>query len=296
MIPFAATVTVSGDPVSLQGYRSRVRDLLDEGEVEDYRELHTIDRLDWRFKIKDGIPFPAFVESSIEFPDLLVLVEWTQPAEGRIVKATIRNGNVTQKLAEAAQPDQADGTDQPCYDLRADVAGRISLAFVARTWRKDEMIGYALSADQHAWFHVMHDGDTVMLDASDGMQSDWAERWTVSDGHTQYRELGDGEAIDPGLLQELQRLSRDLCAEWIWFAAGAPEETVVERQRYGQYGLAVHEANVRSLKLRTVMKKGGDGGFEFSAERPQMIAVRDLLSRCWLAAGQGPLIAQGSGK
>ncbi|MEI6303209.1 MAG: hypothetical protein WCR74_17335, partial [Betaproteobacteria bacterium] len=75
-----------------------------------------------------------------------------------------------------------------------------------------------------------------------------------------------------------------LCDEWIWFAASPAEETIVERQRYEQYGLAVHEANVRSVKLRTVMQATPEGGYVFASARPDVIEARELLLRCWAGA------------
>lgn len=273
-----ATVTVTGDPGLLQAYRARVRELLDEERVGDYRELHGVDCLDWRFKLKGGVPFPAFVDSSIEFPDLLVRVEWTRPAEGQTGLATIQNGNVTQQSTGAGLPA---GQGDACYDVAVAADGRLLLALVARRWRDGELIGYALSARQHAWFHIADGGDALTLTASDGMDPDWAERWEVSDGHARYEELGDREPIDAALLPELEKLARDLCSEWIWFAASPIEETIVERQRYEQYGFAMHEANVRSAKLRTVMQEGGDGGRVFTCARADVAAARELLLRCW---------------
>lgn len=276
---FSAAVTVAGDPVSLQAYRLRVRELLDEGRVGDYRELHTIDRLDWRFKLKGGVPFPAFVESSIEFPELLVHIEWERPAEGQKGVATIRNGNVTQQRARTgALADK----DAACYDLQVAAGGHLRLALVARGWRDDELIGYALSADQHAWFHISRDGEALTLSASDGMQDGWAERWRVVEGgHPQYRELGEPVPIEAGMRKELEQLAGNLRDEWIWFAASPAEQTIVERQRYEQYGLAAHEANVRSVKLRTLMQTTPEGGYVFAAARPEVIEAREMLLRCW---------------
>ena len=280
-VTFSAAVTVDGDPVSLQAYRLRVRELLDEGQVDDYRELHTMDRLDWRFRLKGGVPFPAFVESSIEFPDLLVHIEWERPAEGQKGIATIQNGNVTQQAAEAgAMVDKG----MACYDLQVVAGGELRLALVARGWRNDELIGYVLSADQHAWFYISRDGDALTLSASDGMEDEWAERWRVEGGHAQYQELGERTPIEAGMRKELERLAGSLCDEWIWFAASPAEETIVERQRYEQYGLATHEANVRSVKLRTVMQALPEGGYVFASVRPEVIEARDLLLRCWIVA------------
>jgi hypothetical protein len=275
-----AAVIVTGDPVSLQAYRARVRELLDAELVGDYRELHSIDRLDWRFKLRGGVPFPAFVDSSIAFPDLLVRVEWTRPADGQKGLATIQNGNVTHQSA-AADAGAATATDQACYDLAVAADGQLLLALAAQAWRDGVLIGYALSAGQHAWFHVATAGEVRTLTASDGMEPDWAERWVVTDGHARYEELGDREPIDAALLKQLEKLARDLCAEWIWFAASPAEETIVERQRYEQYGFAMHEANVRSLKLRTVMLEQEDGGRVFAAGRADVAVARELLQRCW---------------
>jgi hypothetical protein len=278
-VPFTAAVTVTGDPGLLQAYRVRVRELLDAEQVDDYRELHTVERLDWRFKLKDGVPFPAFVDSSLEFPDLLVHVKWSRPADGQTGLATIQNGNVTQ---QSAGPADSSDRDNACYDLQVAPNGQLTLALAARTWGDGALVGYALTDDQHAWFRISAAGGASVLVASDGMEPEWAERWTVADGHAQYEELGEREPVDATLLRELEKLARELCAEWIWFAASPLEDTIVERQRYEQYGFAMREANVRSLKLRTVMQAGVDGGFQFAGARADVAAARELLLRCWV--------------
>ncbi len=281
-VPFTAAVTVTGDAGLLQAYRARVRELLDEEQVADYRELHTATQLDWRFKLKGGVPFPVFVDSSAEFPDLLVKIEWSRPADGQRGLATIQNGSVTQQSAEAANHA---GAEQACYDLGVAADGRLRLALAARSWGKGELVGYALGDDQHAWFCVSGAGGAggaQVLSASDGMEPEWAERWTVADGHAHYEELGVRETIDAAMLKELEKLARDLCAEWIWFAASPIEETIVERRRYEQYGIAMHEANVRSLKLRTVMQAVEGGGHIHKTARADVAAARDLLLRCWV--------------
>lgn len=276
---FSATVTVSGDPAELQAFRMRANELLAEEDVDDFRELHTVDRLDWRFRLKSGIPFPPLVAASAEFPELDIHVEWQRPAQGLSGEAVIRNGALTQQAGESSA--RSDG-GEACYDLRVAAGGRLELALAARSWRGGQLIGYALNAGQHAWFHVAADGGATVLSASDGMEPEWAERWTVTGEHAVYGELGTREPIDAGMLKELQRLASDLVAEWIWFAASPPEEIIVERQRYEQYGLAMHEANVRSHKLRTVMAPHQEGGWRLEASRPDVVAARELLERCWV--------------
>ncbi len=279
---FSATVTVVGDPASLQGYRLRVRELLDAEKIGDYRELHTIDALDWRFKLKGGIPFPSFVEASVAFPDLEVRVEWSRPGEGRNALAIIKGGNVSQQTADVGDTADAGDAEEVALDLEVAPDGELKLALIARRWRDEALVGYALSAEQHAWFHVRRDGTALVLTASDGMEAEWAERWVVTGEHAQYAELGERAPIEGDLVQELERLSSVLCSDWIWFAASAPEETVVERQRYEQYGLQMREANVRSVKLRTVMQAKDGGGFVFMSQRADVSEARRLLLRCWV--------------
>ena len=76
--------------------------------------------------------------------------------------------------------------------------------------------------------------------------------------------------------------SREFTREWIWFEESPPEETVVERRRFADYGYPVCAANLRSEKLRTVLRPG-DGGFALDSFGEDTRWVPELLRRCWLS-------------
>lgn len=275
--PFAATVVIEGDPPSLAGYRARVNALLDVEAAGAYRELHTVGRLDYRIRTS-GIPYPAFVEASAAFPDLTVLVEWQNPLGGTGGAATIRAGKlVDQSTGRAAASD-------PAIELRAESDGTLVLAVAMRRRRAGEWIGYALTADQHAFLRLS--GGAAVLDATDGATTEWAERWTLRGDDATYAELDPREPIDPRAAADLERLAHDFADEWIWFAEAPPEETAVERQRYADYGYRVNAANVRAAKLRTVLSAAPAGGYVLEASDLEARALAALVARLWLLNGR----------
>ena len=92
---FTAVVRVTGVG-RLAEFRERLRFLMVRDiDAEDYTEHHTDERLEYRFEPKQGLPFPAFTESSRDFGELRVEVEWDHDGHrGRVV---IENGRVTEK-------------------------------------------------------------------------------------------------------------------------------------------------------------------------------------------------------
>ena len=50
-------------------------------DVDPYTEHHLPDRLEYRFELHKGLPFPSFVAASAEFPELRVEAEWDQGAD-----------------------------------------------------------------------------------------------------------------------------------------------------------------------------------------------------------------------
>jgi hypothetical protein len=271
-----ATVTVAGDAAALAAYRKRVNELLDADFGEPYRELHAAGRLDYRLKA-EGVPYPPFVTASEEFPDLVVEVRWEHPGGATGGHATIQGGRLTQQSTAAAPGDAA-----LACELRAERDGTLAIAVACRRRGGAEWIGYALTAGQHALFRVGNRGAATVLDATDGVTPEWAERWTIADERVAYAELAPREPIDERLLGELDRLANEFADEWIWFAEAAPEETAVERERYARYGLKVNPANVRTEKLRTVLRETATGGFELAIADPDGAAIAALVARHWL--------------
>ena len=275
-----ATITVSGDPQLLREYRGQVNRLLDEEGSDSYRELHTAERLEYEFRPHAGIPFPPFVSASQVFPDLTVEVQWSESAVGKSGRAIIRNG----VLAEQAAQSYAPGGDV-MQEVRADVDGRIELAVSCARWR-ESWHGYMITADEHAFFRLTGAAKSSELSASDGVDPEWAERWRFDSGKTVYAELAPREPIPQDELRELDRLAQEFSREWVWFEESPPEETAVERQRYEAYGYPARAANLRSDKLRTVLRPdNGRLAFEAFAEDARWIP--QMLRRCWLRPKMG---------
>lgn len=274
-----ATIVVKGDPALLREYRRGVNERLEEEGAGAYRERHVDAQLEYEFKLKGGIPFPPFVESSRDFPDLSVEVDWSDAATGRSGRAIIQNGVLREQSAQV----HAAGTT--LQDVHAGADGRLQLAIVCAPWR-DAWLGYAIAAGQHAFFRVSGSGKSCELRASDGVEAEWAERWIVDFkgaryAEPQYSEIHPGEPIAADELRELDRLAKGFTSEWIWFDESPPEETAVERQRFRAYGYSVVAANLRSEKLRKVLEPAADG-FAFETFDEASRWIPGLLKRVWL--------------
>ena len=281
-----ATIKVSGDAESLADYRRRVNDLLAEERADPYKELHTGARLEYRFKVRRGIPFPAFVEVSNSFPDLVVEVEWGSREQGTRGSATIQSGRLKEQRSET--PGSAAGV---LIDVRLGASARLQLAFTCRRIRDGLWMGYVLSSGQHAFFEIERGtAAEATLYASDGVEPKWAEKWIVragaGDPETDYAELDPRVAIPDGMLQALENLALDFAEEWIWFDETPQAETAVERNRYATYGYAVHAANLRSEKIIGVLAEGGDGGRSYSTLPQELAWIRTLLASHWRGLGE----------
>ena len=92
---FRAVVRVTG-PGRLEDFRERVRWLMVRDiDAEDYTEHHAEGLLEYRFEPKLGIPFPAFVTASGDFPELRVEAEWQHG--GVRGRAVIENGRLVER-------------------------------------------------------------------------------------------------------------------------------------------------------------------------------------------------------
>jgi hypothetical protein len=95
---FTAVVRVSGAG-RLADFRERLRWLMVRDiDAEDYSEHHAEGVLEYRFEPKLGIPFPAFVEASADFPELRVEAQWERDdSRGR---AVIEAGKLVEREIE----------------------------------------------------------------------------------------------------------------------------------------------------------------------------------------------------
>jgi hypothetical protein len=269
-----AVVTASGDQPLLDAYRASLNAAL-AGEADvTLRELHTAGRLEYRLTARGGLPFPALVNASLDVPELEIAIEW-QDVQGTGGSAAIQGGRLQR---QGAATGDAAGDVQGGVEVRAGADGTIAFAVACRR-RGEDWIGYALTGEQHAFFRVR---PGPMLEATDGVELEWAERWRIgADGAALYAELDPREPLEARLATELGRLADQFAGEWVWFDADDPVETAVERSRFADYGYAVREANLRSAKLRSVMRSEGDA-LVFSSLDEAGRAIAALVARHWL--------------
>jgi len=132
--------------------------------------------------------------------------------------------------------------------VRAERDGTIALALVTRRRRAGEWVGYAVTAQQHGYFRAS--GGASVLEAADGVEPEWAERWIVRGDAATYMELDPREPLDAALAEDLERLAHDFADEWVWFAA-APSRTPRSSASATRTTGSRSPANLRAAKLRT---------------------------------------------
>lgn len=95
---FTATIRVTGVG-RLAEFRERLRFLMVRDiDADPYTEHHTGETLEYRFEPRSGLPFPAFVEASGDFPELRVEARWRHDqVRGRVV---IEAGRVLERVIE----------------------------------------------------------------------------------------------------------------------------------------------------------------------------------------------------
>ena len=205
---FTAFIRVSGAG-RLADFRERLRWLMvRDQDAEDYTEHHEPGVLEYRFQPKTGIPFPVFAEASVEFPELRVEAQWDH--DGVRGRAVIENGCVVDETSA--------GPHTPGVDVTVGEGGRLELALICER-RGDEWIGYAASAERHAFFRYR---DALAL-------------------------------IDTDVDDEFEEMAFRLVDEWLWYDE---QEAPTERARYAQYGYPVRGANVKSEKLALLRRRG----------------------------------------
>jgi hypothetical protein len=153
---FIAVVRVTGAG-RLEDFRERLRWLMvrDE-EAEDYTEHHAEGRLEYRFRPKRGIPFPAFTTASADFPELRVEAEWER--DGERGRAVIEAGRLVEQSASAA--------DEALVEVKLGEQGRLELALACKQEQGGGLIGYAVSAERHTYWRY-REGVLSLLNADE---------------------------------------------------------------------------------------------------------------------------------
>jgi hypothetical protein len=184
-------------------------------------------------------------------------------------------------LAEHAVQSQAPGGDL-WNDVCAAADGGLELALACSRWR-EYWHGYLIGAGQHAFFRIAGTDRSCEILASDGIELEWAERWKVLPDTLVYTELVPRDPIPADEARDLDRIAEAFSREWIWFEESPPEETAVERARFAAYGYPVRAANLRSEKLRGLLRPEG-GGLAFGSFGEGERWIPGLLRRCWQQA------------
>ena len=149
---FTAVVRITGAG-RLEDFRERLRWLMVRDEdAEDYTEHHAAGVLEYRFRPRRGIPFPAFSTASAEFPELRVEAEWER--DGAHGRAVIENGQLLEQTAA--------GSGEALVDVAVGEKGRLELGVTCRE-DKGEVIGYAVTDSRHTYFR-WRDGALTLLD------------------------------------------------------------------------------------------------------------------------------------
>lgn len=281
-----ATVTVSGDASQLAACDARIRVLLAEQAVEgDVSDHHGADALCYDLKLRGGVPFPAFVLASSEFPALTIDARWVHVDANARGAATIVNGKLVEHSIDRLGA--AERTVRPAL-VSALEDGRLELALTFYRAARDEWLGYALTGTRDALLRLRRapESEEVELYATAG-SPEWSLCWRGSAVRADFAPVpvAAPEPIDADSCRDLERMAQEFVDEWVWFASGPATQIAIEKERYAQYGYAVAAANLRSARLHR-MKSGlasPDGRLVFSTLGADETWVKDVVARCWLS-------------
>jgi hypothetical protein len=254
--PFRATLRVTGHG-RLADFGERVRRLMVRDiDSQKYSEHHAEGKLEYRFEIEKGIPFPAFASASIEFPELRVDADWEDAAQGVRGRAVIENGKLVEQSTEPIDTAAIE------VDVAVAANGRLVLALGCRN-ADEALLGYAASAERHAYFRFAHGILLVAPEAGD--------RWE------------DGSPVAADVLAELEDIAFALAAQWLWYDEEPADTTALERARYADYGYAVRGANVKSERIGRLRSEADAGAamWRDSTLGESGRRARDALLRAW---------------
>jgi hypothetical protein len=153
---FTAVVRITGAG-RLDEFRERLRWLLvRDQDAEDYTEHHGGGTLEYRFRPRRGIPFPAFTAASADFPELRVEAQWEH--DGERGRAVIENGRLVEQTASRL--------DDAEVDVRVADEARLELGLACRASDDGGLIGYAVTEDRHTYWRY-RDGVLTLLDGEE---------------------------------------------------------------------------------------------------------------------------------
>ncbi|MDO8596101.1 MAG: hypothetical protein Q7R45_05710 [Sulfuricaulis sp.] len=282
------TFRVSGARDELAAFDARLKLLFAEQQMGgDIEDRHADEVLHYDLKVEGGIPFPPFALASREFPDLEISVEWVNPDAGtrgtaRIVRGTLAEQNMD-NVSGAAGADHA-------LTIKLNANGYLALALAVLRTGRGEYRGYALTGRQDALFRVVRDPASGAIDlfTTQGA-AEWSRAWRVPPGGApEYRELNPAQPIPDGEFRELEKLTQDFVAGWIWFGNGPDDEIAIEVERYQRLGYAISDANLRSSALHRIKGDAGNGGgvLHYSTLDAESVWVEEAIARCWPGGGE----------
>jgi len=153
---FTAVVRITGAG-RLDDFRERLRWLMVRDEdAEEYTEHRAGGALEYRFRPRRGIPFPAFTAASADFPELRIEAEWER--DGERGRAVIENGQLVEQTA--ARVDEAQ------VDVKVGEEGRLELGLTCREAGDGGLIGYAVTDARHTYWRY-RGGVLSLLDPDD---------------------------------------------------------------------------------------------------------------------------------
>jgi hypothetical protein len=153
---FTAVVRITGAG-RLDDFRERLRWLMVRDEdAEDYTEHHAAGLLEYRFRPRRGIPFPAFTAASAEFPELRVEAQWER--DGERGRALIENGQLVEQTAAKA--------GKALVDVKLGEEGRLELGLACEAQPDGALVGYAVTDARHTYFRY-RDGALTLLSAEE---------------------------------------------------------------------------------------------------------------------------------
>ncbi len=276
-----ATLTVAGPGETLKACDERIKTLL-TGEMIDgeFGEHHGKAALSYDFKVRGGIPFPAFAAASQEFPDVTITAEWVNVGAGRKGRAQIANGEITGYAEEVVA---LAGSDAPNRHVHATADGTLALAVALVQTDADAWAGYVLTDRRDALFRLTRTGASVELMTTEGGQ-EWAQRWSLA--HAQDTpamvRVEPPQSIDRNLYAELEQLAEGFVSDWIWFRDAPADVNAIDIDRFSRYGFTVRDANVRAARLYALRQLAGEGqALRHSTVDPANHWIIAVLARCW---------------
>src|SRR5690606_7860668 len=129
--------------------------------------------LAYDFKVRGGIPFPAFAAASQEFPQATITAEWVNAAAGRKGRAVLSNGSIAEHEEDAIGPGSADA---PGRYLLTEPDGTLQLAFALTRHDGQTWAGYVLNHDRDTLFQLTRNGDGAVLLVTEG-SAEWVRQW-----------------------------------------------------------------------------------------------------------------------